>query len=85
MAKKILIPPLILERIYSMYRQGYTYQTMHEVTGYNPITIANRCKGALLQRDKNQLKMPAKINKYDYLFEEPVCNGKMYADYFKKS
>lgn len=84
MAKKIIIPPLILERLFSMYRQGYTYQTMHEVTGYNRDTIANRCRGAHLERNKIEIKVSRKPGKYDHLFDEPVAEGKMYHDYIKK-
>ena len=84
MAKKIVIPPLVLERIFSMYRQGYTYQIIHEVTGYNRDTIANRCKGARLQRNKIEIKMVRKPGKYDHLFDEPVAEGKFYRDYIKK-
>jgi len=67
-----------------MYRNGYTYQTIYKVTGYNPFIIASRCRKARLERNKIEIKMSRKPGKYDYLFDEPVAEGKMYKDYDKK-
>lgn len=74
----------MLERIFSMYRQRYTYQTIHEVTGYKTDLIANRCRGAHIQRDKIEIKVMRKPGKYDHLFDEPKAQGKDYKDYIRK-
>ena len=84
MAKKIIIPALTLERIFSMYRMGYTYEVIAKNTGYSAQIIAHRCQGARLIRNEIKIKMSRKLGKYDHLFDEPVAKGKMYVQYIKK-
>lgn len=82
--KKNEIPPLVLERIYSMYRQGYTYTTIANVTKLSKDIVINRCQQAKIERNPIVLRNPKKTSPYDYLFDEPTAQGKMYRDYLKK-
>ncbi len=84
MAKKIIIPPLVLEKAFAMYKQGYTYEIIAKNTGYSAQIIAHRCQGARLVRNEIKIKMSRKPGKYDHLFDEPVAEGRMYKDYVKK-
>lgn len=84
MAKKIIIPPLVLEKAFAMYKQGYTYEIIAKNTGYSAQIIAHRCQGARLVRNEIKIKMSRKPGKYDHLFDEPVAEGKMYVQYIKK-
>lgn len=84
MAKKKAINPIILQRMYSMYQQGYQMTTISKETGYSYEIVKARITENNTTRDPVILKVPKQAGKYDHLFNEPVAEGKMYNDYFKK-
>ncbi len=82
MAKKIIIPPLVLERIYAMYKEGYSYRYMSGVTGFKQQFLMQKIKYAQIKRNMTTVNHKAP-GKYDYKFDEPTAEGKMYAQYRK--
>lgn len=83
MPKKQVIPDMILERMYSMYGQGFNFKTISIETGYSPLLVACRIREEGVKINK-RIANPIKAGKYDHLFEEKICEGKMYNQYKKK-
>lgn len=81
---RIIIEPITLQRIYSMYEQGFSFKTIATVTGINSRVISLRIYKDGIER-KNKLKKVMKPGKYDHLFEETKNPGKDYRDYVKKN
>ena len=83
MSKRLGIPDMVLERMYSMYGQGFNFTQIAIETGYSGTTVAHRIRAEGVKITE-KLNPPVKINKYDHLFEEKTCEGKMYNQYYVK-
>ncbi len=78
------IPDIELNRIFTMFRQGYKVTTISRTTGYSCEVIEARVRRHKIIRNKTIVAAPRKPGKYDYLFFEQTAQGRMYIDYFKK-
>lgn len=80
------IPPLVVQRMISMYQQGYSVSTIAEVTGLSTTTVRSRLIAENIFDSKRGIVIAPskKPGKYDHLFEEPKAQGKLYIEYKKK-
>lgn len=67
--------------MYSMFQQGYSLKVIALETGYNAETITKRLKAGAIERVNKKVSHP--MSKYQYLLEEPMCEGRYYREYFK--
>lgn len=80
MGKYVQLPEYILVKITTMRKQGYGCTIISRETKIPINIVRNRLyKLGLNIYSKNKKQMPA--GKYDHLFEEPRCQGKMYSEY----
>ena len=83
MSKRMVIPDPILDRFYSMYGQGYNFIQISIETGYSKAVVEKRIREEGVKITIKTISIKTK-GKYDDLFEEPVCPGKLYSQYKTK-
>ncbi len=82
----------MLNKIQSMYQQGFPYSSINIETGVSVNVIRNRVgktkdapsTGRRMYFRPVENKPINKPHKYDHLFEEPRAQGKMYEEYLKE-
>lgn len=81
MSKRSYIPTEKLQIIYAMYKLGYPYRAIAGIVNLDHQLVRKRIVKAGITKTPPITKPPKKVGKYDHLFEEPVCQGRMYQDY----
>lgn len=85
MPKRQVLTGKQIEKIQLLRLRKFSYKEITIKLSISQHIVRKYCSHIKIPKESNKIiKPPRKVNKYDYKFNEPVAQGKMYVDYFKK-